>query len=746
MEKQLRILMIEADPADAGVIEDELCNAGIEFTTRRVETQTEFESQLKGFAPDVILSDYWLSSFDGPTALAIAREEYPLIPFIFVSSAVGEELAADAIRDGAADFVLKVDLSRLPPALRRAIREAAHTDGRQHPQPGLGDGEETSGTLLDLPFGIASMVDADLNLLSMNRTGAEKLGKSVQELIGTNIMDLFGSEVAETRRRQLQDVFSTGETLHFEDECEGMCLDFNLFPIAGSGGEVNRVVILALDVTNRKQAEEAQARDRDFIQKVLNTAGALVVVRERQGRMVLFNRKAEQLTGYGSHEIAGKRVWDVFVDRESYGRSRAVFNKLLAGEEAQDYEEYWKTRTGDRRLILLSNATLAGADNKVEYVITTGIDITESRSAEEKLKESEVWYRTVFESSGTAMCIVDREARIVFLNHEFERVTGYKAREVVGKKSFTDFLPGEGADSFKGYLRDIQSSEAESPIHFECELVARDGYVLNMMANVGSMPGLDTNAVSLVDVTQEKLYEGDLRERAERLRDFLVVASHELRHPITIVKGYSHLLADRMDTMSPERIHDILQDITSSTDRLTRSVEQLLDISRIEQGQVAAVRQPVDVGQLVDTALEDMAVMGCDNQFIRRVEVGDDEIAIDPEKFVQLLNVLLDNAVKFSPEGSPVEVDLERDGQILVVSVLDRGRGIPADSQEKIFDRFYQVEDAAHHSKTGLGLGLYIACKLVQAHGGNIWMEPRMGGGSIFRFTLYAGCSDLERS
>jgi two-component system sensor histidine kinase KdpD len=276
--------------------------------------------------------------------------------------------------------------------------------------------------------------------------------------------------------------------------------------------------------------------------------------------------------------------------------------------------------------------------------------------------------------------------------------------------------------------------------------VAKDGYVLNMLANVGFMPGLDTNAVSLIDVTREKAYEEDLRERAERLRDFLVVASHELRHPITIVKGYSHILADHMDTMPPEQVQDILQDITMSTDRLTRYVDQLLDISRIEQGKVVVERQPVDPGQLVEMALEDMAVMGRNNQFIKRVEAFDEKVALDPEKFVQLLNILLDNAVKFSPDGSPAEVDLERDGQMLVVSVLDHGSGIPEDSREKIFNRFYQVEDVAHHSKIGLGLGLYIARQLAQAHGGNIWVEPRIGGGSIFRFTVYAGSSDGKQT
>jgi PAS domain S-box-containing protein len=863
MDKRLRILMLESNPADAEAIELELRNGGIDFAVTRVETRQEFETQLEELAPDLVLSDYWLPSFDGPSALAITRAEAPGVPFIFVSSAHGEELAIDTIREGATDYVLKAGLSRLPSAVRRALSEAddrgerkraesrlresegrlktilnsvdtgvliidpvthrihdanpaalelfgfpregligqvchklvcpaapgscpvtdlgaelersesllrratgenlavlktvTHVvlDGREHllesfvditkskqMEEALRESEETSRTLLNVPFGTASMIDSDFTLLAINETGAEKLGRSVEELIGKSIIDLFPVEVADTRRKQLEQVFQTGELLRFEDERDGMFFDNNLFPIFDSSGKVNRVVILALDITDRKRVEEAQVKDRDFILKVLNTANALVIVREREGRVVLFNRTAEETTGYKFREMAGNRIWDVLMDPTEGQQYRTVFKKLLAGEETGEYEQHWTTKSGDRRLLSLSHATLLGADNEVEYVITTGIDVTESRVAEEKLKESEERYRTIFDSTGTAMCIVGSDSEVNFLNHEFERITGYGAREVVGKKRFADFLPGEGADNFINLLHDIQASKEESPIHFECDLVAKDGYVLNMLANMGFMPGLNASAVSLIDVTREKAYEEDLKERAERLRDFLVVASHELRHPITIVKGYAHILADHMDKMPPEQIQDVLEDVVMSTDRLTRYVEQLLDISRIEQGKVVVERQVVDPGQLIGRALEDMTVMGCDNQFIKRVQMNGDKVELDPEKFVQLLNILLDNAVKFSPSGSAIEVDLERDEDMVVVSVLDRGNGIPEDSREKIFDRFIQVEDAAHHSKIGLGLGLYIARQIAEAHGGTVWVEPRQSGGSIFRFTVRAGRGD----
>lgn len=149
MDKKLRILMLESNPADAEAIEFELRNGGIDSTVTRVETRQEFETQLEELAPDLVLSDYWLPTFDGPSALAITRAEAPGVPFIFVSSALGEELAIDTIREGATDYVLKVGLTRLLPAVRRAMREADDRGERKRAESRLRESEGRLKTILN---------------------------------------------------------------------------------------------------------------------------------------------------------------------------------------------------------------------------------------------------------------------------------------------------------------------------------------------------------------------------------------------------------------------------------------------------------------------------------------------------------------------------------------------------------------------------------------------------------------------
>ena len=522
-------------------------------------------------------------------------------------------------------------------------------------------------------------------------------------------------------------------------EHDGTHFENAVFPLFDEKGKVNRLVIFGQDITERKLVEVAQKKDRDFISKVLDTAGALVIVLEPEGRIVLFNRTAEKVSGYRFSEVRGKRPWDIIIAPGEVKAARARFKDIAAGSKVGPWETIWRTKRGDLRNIAGSHATLVGSSGEVEYIIITATDTTESRQAEVALKESEERYRSVFESTGTAMCIVGRDATITFLNGEFERISGYRASEITGKKKFTEFLDVAQSEEFLGYISRLNRAPASltAPVHFECSFRDSAGNVLKMLANMGNLPGSGqgTSAVSLIDITREKEYEEDLRERAERLRDFLVVASHELRHPIAIVKGYANTLTEYLERMPAELVQEILKDIDLSTDRLTRYVEQLLDVSRVEQGRLFVNREPADPELLLKMALDDTRIMGVDNRFVTRVAVTG-PIEVDSEKFVQLVHILVDNAVKFSPKGSEIELELERQGDDIMVSVMDHGNGIPAESRTKVFDRFYQVEDALHHSKPGMGLGLYIASQIVDAHGGRVWVEPRDGGGSVFRFTV----------
>ena len=230
--------------------------------------------------------------------------------------------------------------------------------------------------------------------------------------------------------------------------------------------------------------------------------------------------------------------------------------------------------------------------------------------------------------------------------------------------------------------------------------------------------------------------EEDRAAYEESLKDLVDIVSHELRHPITILKGYSDFLRESWQSMEEDKINDILFAIESSANRLENMVNELLDVSRIEKGLFTLNIQEVNLKPLVKKAAREMGEKGIDNDIVISIPQADMTLKVDPERLTQLIIILLDNAAKYSPPNSSVEIKVDEEDGHPVISVLDRGPGVDVHNQNMIFERFYQSEEARNHSKSGIGLGLFIARKIVEAHGGRIWCEPREGGGSAFRFSL----------
>ncbi|HEY2592899.1 MAG TPA: ATP-binding protein, partial [Chloroflexota bacterium] len=233
------------------------------------------------------------------------------------------------------------------------------------------------------------------------------------------------------------------------------------------------------------------------------------------------------------------------------------------------------------------------------------------------------------------------------------------------------------------------------------------------------------------------------REAQEALAardEFLSVAAHELKTPITSLRGYAQLTLRAIDqngAVDPERLRQALSVINIQSDRLTRLVSQLLDVSRIQSGQLTPDYRDADLGQLVADIVANAEQRSPHNVFVLR-SPPHVSMRIDSLRIEQVLTNLLDNAIKHSSPGGTVEVDIDtetlRPGVVLV-SVRDHGAGIPAELRERIFERFYQAGTSSSHS-AGMGLGLYVSRQIVELHGGRIWAEAADGGGAQFVIAL----------
>ncbi|HLW16628.1 MAG TPA: ATP-binding protein [Actinomycetota bacterium] len=336
----------------------------------------------------------------------------------------------------------------------------------------------------------------------------------------------------------------------------------------------------------------------------------------------------------------------------------------------------------------------------------------------------------IVEHSSEGIVLADADGTVVLWSPSMERMTGVTEVEAVGK-SMAYLL--RGRDNF-GRPVSMDVSSGGEPT--DLEIVATDGSVRWLRVQHG--PGFDGrgqlsfDVLVVTDVTRQ-------REVDKLKDDFISTVSHELRTPLTPIKGYASLMLRRGDEIPPERRREALQSILERADHMHRLVEDLLLASRVantgERRLPEVGRQAVDVGHVAEKALRSFVIAHPLREF--RLEAEEGAIALgDPIRIEQIVANLVSNAIKFSDEGTPIDLEIVREGVSVHIKVRDTGRGIPADKFEEVFEKFKRLEDPLRMETGGAGLGLFIVRQLARAMGGEATVESELGKGSTFTVTL----------
>ncbi|MBC7228931.1 MAG: PAS domain S-box protein [Actinobacteria bacterium] len=494
------------------------------------------------------------------------------------------------------------------------------------------------------------------------------------------------------------------------------------------------------DITERVRAEEdLGAREEAFRLLAENARDLIYRIRLRpERRFEYVSPSSTAITGYTPEDhyrdpnLGFKLV---------HPDDRRLLEEMASGalESGRPLEVRWVRRDGS--VIWTEQVNTPVFDHAGELVAIEGIarDITDRRRAENGLRESEERYRATFESTGTAMGIIEADGTISLTNREFSRMVGMEKERIEGRMRYWDFVHPEDVARVRSIARKMMRGAAAAPLQYECRLLDREGNTRTVLVSVNRLSPSGKSVASLIDITEKKEYERRLEEYAGRMRDFMDIAAHELRHPATLLKGYAATILARRGNLSPEAMDAALRGIEVGADRLVYVVEELLDATRIQRGAFSLELEPTDVVGVAAEALREMALRYPERTFAQDLPREGVVTDADPNRLLRLFVILLDNAVKHSPAFQPVELQGRAEGGEIVFSVLDRGSGVPEGEGDKVFLRFYRVGGALRHGGPGLGLGLYIGRRIVEEHGGRIWHQPREGGGSVFSFTLPLG-------
>ncbi len=490
-----------------------------------------------------------------------------------------------------------------------------------------------------------------------------------------------------------------------------------------------------------------------------------IVGTDPRGVITIFNVGAERMLGYRAEEVLGKATLDRFYERAEVAARAAELGapdglgailEPVRHSGADTREWTWVRKDGSRLAVSLTLAAMRASTGEVLGFVALGHDITarlHSEAEQARLlgqtEAAEVRFRALLESAPDAIITVDEQGTIVLVNSQVEQLFGYTREELLGQ-SIEVLVPERFRMAHMRYRAAYQQAPRTRPMGAGLALYARrkDGseFPVEISLSPLRIDGQLLITAIIRDVTERVRAEVELKRTAarlaqqtaelkrsnEELQQFAYVASHDLQEPLRMVASYTQLLARRYRGKLDADADEFIEYAVDGARRMQALINDLLAYSRV--GTRGQEFEPTDANAVFDQVVTDL---GAAIEEAQAVVTRDDlpTVVVDPSQFGQLLQNLLSNAIKFRGERPPrVHVSARLEDDAWLFSVSDNGIGIAPEYTDRIFVIFQRLHSRAQYPGTGIGLA--ICKKIVERHGGRIWVESTPGEGSTFYFTL----------
>lgn len=835
MSQLLNVLLIEDSEDDALLILRELRRSHFDLVWERVQTAEQLHRMLATRTWDVIISDHHLPGFNAPVALEIVQQSQLDIPFIVVSGTIGEYLAVDMMKAGAHDYLMKDNLTRLPEAVRRELRDAQTRQERRQAEVMLARRDRYLTTLIEVQHQLlaarinqttyeriltllGSIADVDRIYVFENHTDeagnllmhqqAVWYAATNQPPVNPPTPYLCYSEVAPHWREILAGGgVIKGSVVEFP-EARAILATHSIrsilvIPLITKGGffgfmgfgdaeETKYWDSLEVDLLSSTAAAIALAREREQVsqslarlnreledriqhrtadlqeseaklQAILNFAPEVMYVKDMDGRHILVNQAFLNFFNCSLEEVIGK------TNREFFSPDIAELldaNDYLLTSTGQFHQQEENIRIGGNLHIFLSNKFLLYDREGLPYALCgISTDITDRKHTEQALQQSEEKFRQLAENIPSVFWISNADcSEILYVSPAYEKIWGRTCESLY--RSPTNFFQAIHPDD-QPKVATFLTNQAEG-YDEEYRIIQPDGtlrWIRDRAFPIRNAEGQVYRLAGLAqDITDRKLAEEALYRsntelaRATRLKDeFLANMSHELRTPLNAILGMTEGLQENVFGEINDRQLGALQTIERSGFHLLELINDILDVAKIEAGQIELDPVPTPVAPLCHSSLSFIKQQALKKHIQLDVHLPPHlpDLLVDQRRIRQVLINLLNNAVKFTPSGgritleaSPCPIaDLHPNSDqsdqndapaqnFLRIAVTDTGIGIAPEQINKLFQPFIQVDSALNRQYTGTGLGLALVKRIVELHGGQVGLTSQVGVGSCFSIDL----------
>jgi len=579
-----------------------------------------------------------------------------------------------------------------------------------------------------------------------------------REVIGEHCYELFHGADQPLPDCPTCQVFRTVEPAHCE-RCEpalgGRWFLYSAYPIANEDGEVQQVVHVAVDISERKRTEESLHASKTKYKFLVDNLPQRIFRKDRHSVYVSCNRSYAGDLRIEPDAIVGKTDYD-FYPKELADKYRADDRRVMESGEVEEIEESY-VKDGQEMTVHTVKTPLTDDNGDAMGILGIFWDVTDRKRAQEALRESEQKYRRLFEELNDAAFLADVETGIILdANAQAEALLARTLEEIIGMHQTELHPPGKADEYRRKFAGHINKGHVAD---YDAQVVRKDGTVVpvTISASTMTMGGKSVILGLFRDITHRRQAEEQLNqysqqleslnadlERSNRdLQEFTYTVSHDLKEPLRKIHAFGRFLEEDCGENIPEEGRQHLHRMQEAAVRMKDLIEHLLSLARVEtQGKELV---PVDLRPIIDEAVDVLSekVRECGAEVV--IEDGMPLVIADAVQLGQVFQNLVSNALKFrSTERAPkVLISGRADGPEATFSVADNGIGIEERFYEKIFGVFQRLHPQEQYE--GAGVGLALCEKIVRRHGGRIWVDSQFGKDSTFHFTLSIAPAAKER-
>lgn len=572
-------------------------------------------------------------------------------------------------------------------------------------------------------------IDTEKNIHYVSKSAESVLGYSEDELKLSFFFDILG----ESNKEIIDQALSGSDPIRFETliyNKESMPVEVAVGLFPSHSIEKFPFTVFISDISKRKQFREQSGWQGEIV----NSSDDAIISKTLQGIITSWNPAAETMFGYTKDEAIGRHI-SIIIPLDRLAEEDMIIDLISKGEKLRHFETIRIAKDGTEKYVSLTISPVRNSEGKIIGASKIARDISAKKTSE----KYQANLAAIVDSSDDAIISKTLDGIITSWNKSAHDMFGYSDDEVIGRH-ISLIIPSDRLEEENMIIKNIRSGKKID--HFETIRMGKNGKIKNISLTVSPLKDSEGNITGASKIArdigfkiqaqkQTEHYIKSLQELNEYKDEFMVMASHELKTPLTVILANLQILEE---VMQEDKNIPLVKKIIDKVFQMSSLVSNLLDVSKMQAGKLELNKSSFNIQNQIREIISNMQATTQNHEIVFSCLQPNTMVYADRDRLQHVLVNLIGNAIKYSPKGGPIDVIFSEFAQSVEVSVCDQGIGIHHADLENIFERFYRGRVAS--SFAGSGVGLYISSQIIKEHCGEIRVESKEGKGSTFYFKI----------